>query len=154
MGDNNRYIEVTLGKLWARLNEFDVGSIDTNPGGGGDTFVIFAPKGVGTYTVQTESATQWPNTSYNNAGTLTTMTSNRYAVLWFYLTTDGTLNMLYGSNQYTTVVGAENEGTPSALPSCLEYGGILIGRLIFQKGATTAEEVQSVLDYAVQLYED
>jgi len=81
-----------------------------------------------------------------NTTSLVEVGNNDYGVLWFYLTTNGDLNMIYHDSEYNTASQAENASPPSSLPTCLEYGGILLGRLIFEGTADVAIEVQSAFD--------
>ena len=87
--------------------------------------------------------TQWPNTQYdNNTGTLATMTANYYAVL---CSTDinGTILMKYGTAQYANASLADSEMAPETLPNRISASGKMIGKIIFQKSATTATAAAS-----------
>lgn len=134
----NRYIEVTSGELYLALQEYDISAIDTDPGGGADTFDTY----YGSWT-KTTGVSQWPNTQYDNAGSLTTMTNNWYANLWWYLDTDGGLGMVYGTSQYANLASALLEDAPSSVPERFSKHGILIGKLTFKKSATSAETLAS-----------
>lgn len=136
-----RYITVSTGKLWDRLSEFPISAMDTTPAG--DTFDRYLTDGTGGHTKQS-AQTQWDNTQYDNAGTLTTLTNNRYAVQWFYLELDDALVSMYGTAQYTSLANAENESPPSDIPDRLIHQSTLIGRLIFKKNDATAQAIETV----------
>ena len=141
--DNNRNIIVSTGAVWDRLTKFIIPAFDSS---GSDAFDAFHFDG-GTF--QTEfGRTTWPNTQFNDVTSgLVTMTNNRYAVLWFYLDTDGSIDMVYGTAQYNSEAAAEDEGEPS-VPNVITAQGLLIGRLIFQKSATIAALVEIAFETA------
>jgi hypothetical protein len=134
-------ITMTAGTLWSGLTQYPVSALDTNVAGSFDRYYRDFPTGW----VKEAAQTDWPNEEYDDgSGALATMTNNRYAVLWFYLETDGEVVMLYGRDQYTTAALAEAEGVPATVPDRLAVHGILIGRLIFKKSAAAATEISSV----------
>ena len=130
-GDANRDITMTAGVIWWGRTDYTADAIDTS---GVDTFFTYSSSGQ-----EDAVASQWPNTQYDNAGTLTTMTNNRWANLFFWLEPDGHLIMVYGRSEFTTEAQAENEGVPSSsLPSRISETGMLAGRFTFQKSANSA----------------
>lgn len=134
-----RNITVTAGQAFFKSNEITFSAIDTS---GADTF--------DTYVGATQDATaqtQWDNANYNNGGVKTALTVNRYGVLWIYATPDGNISLLYGSSNEAIMADAEAEAIPTTLPKKLEYHGILLGRIIFQEGASsgTFESVTEVI---------
>lgn len=130
-GDANRDVTLTAGQLeWGRT-PYPFSAIDTS---GVDTFFTYSASGQ-----EDAVASQWPNTQYDSAGTLTTMNNNRWANLFFWLEPDGHLIMVYGRSEFTTEAQAENEGVPSSsLPSRITETGLLAGRFTFQKSANSA----------------
>ena len=136
-----RRVVVTAGALWHGLTSFTIGALDTDPGGAADTFDTYSAGGS-----EATGVAAWPNTQYDNAGTLTNMTTNRWANLWWYLELDGELVMVYGTNQYTSAALAGEEAAPSTLPNRLQVHAVLAARFIFQKSAATAEEILSAFD--------
>ncbi len=135
-GDDNQNITVSAGSLWISLNKNSIDAIDTS---GTDTFDRY-------YTGWVKQADQtiWDNTNWDNAGSLDVINNNWWSTQYFYLETDGGLVSLYGQAQYATQAMAENDPLPTSVPDRLEQHGILIGRIIFQKGTTIPEEVESV----------
>jgi hypothetical protein len=151
LGDTGtRNVTLTAGKLWTRLNEHDVSAKDTSDG---DTFVKFRPNGVDSWTVSSQTATQWSNLHYNNDGVLTAHTNNRYGVVWFYIlpkNNDGELAMLYGDVNSTSSADAENATPPASPPGCIREGGLLVGRIVYREGVDTPIEVQSAFSTTFQ----
>lgn len=140
-----RNVAVTVGGLLARMSEFTTSAIDTSASG---TFDGYYRDGASGWTVQ-RSSTQWNNTQYDDGdGTLGSITALSYSSRWFYLMTDGTLAMLYGRAEYTTLAGALNDGVPSSAPDRITYGGILIGRFIIQASGSTPSVTQSAFGTA------
>ncbi|KKK75164.1 hypothetical protein LCGC14_2876490, partial [marine sediment metagenome] len=136
-----RKVTLTAGALWSGLTTYPIAALDTNVAGSFDRYYRDFPTGF----VKEAAQTDWPNTEYDDgSGALVTMTNNRYAVLWFYLETDGDLVMLYGRNQYTTAAGAENESVPATVPDRITAHGMLIGRLVYQKSGAAATSIDSV----------
>ncbi|KKL09705.1 hypothetical protein LCGC14_2563190, partial [marine sediment metagenome] len=141
--DDNQNILVTAGAIWDRLKSFTIPAHDTS---GSDVFDAFYFDGGAWLT--DFSRTTWPNTQYNDITSgLVTMGNNKYAVLWFYLDTDGSIDMVYGTAQYTSEAAAEDEPEPSS-PDVIIAQGLLIGRLIFQKSATIAALVEVAFETA------
>ena len=140
----SRFVTVSTGVIWSRLNKFTISAIDTDTGGAADTFETYKHVS-GTFTLTT-GVTTWPNTHYDDGTDLVLMDSNKYANLWFYLDSDGDLVMLYGTAQYNKSTLAELESPPSTIPLRVSTHSFLIGRMIFKKSASAAVEINSVFD--------
>ena len=135
-GDANRDVTVTAGSLWWGRTEYPIAAFDTS---GADTFDTYSAGGQ-----EATGASQWPNTQYDNAGTLTTMTNNRWAVLWWYIEPDGHIVMLYGRDQYVTEGQAEEEAEPtSSIPIRLSAASVIAAKFIFKKGEDIAAKVET-----------
>ena len=132
----SRNVTMSAGTLWERLTSFDLSAIDTSGAGTFDTYC-------GTTKNETATST-WDNLNYCNAGSLTALANNRYAVLWFYIELDGGLIMQYGTAQYVSEAGAEAEGVPATITDRALVQSKLIGRFIFQESGSTAESIESV----------
>lgn len=142
-----RNITLTAGKLWRRLNSFTIAALDTSAS---STFYSYYRDGLGGFTRLT-GQTQWPNTQYDDGtGTLATLSANRWAVLWFYVESEGHLSLLYGRGQYTGQASAEQEAAPATLPTGFSDEALLIGRLTFQNGAATAANIVSAFTATFQ----
>ncbi len=144
-GDANRRITVTAGSIWNRLTESAIGAIDTDPGGAADTFDIYYKDGGAGFT-RVVNQTQWDMDSYDDdSGVLATLSSaNKRGVIWFYMEFDGALVAQYGRAEHNTMAAAENEPAPDTAPDRISEHAMLIGRIIFQKNVTPAEQVDTV----------
>lgn len=126
-----RNVTLTTGYLWLGRTSYLIPALDTSITG---SFATYSASGL-----EAASATQWPNTQYDNAGTLTTMTNNRWAILWFYIEPNGNVSMIYGRAEYITEALAEEEAVPStSIPNKIATAGIIAARYVFQKLAGTA----------------
>ncbi|KKM60797.1 hypothetical protein LCGC14_1538220 [marine sediment metagenome] len=134
--DVNRFVTVTAGQLeWGRTS-YPIPAFDTS---GADTFDTYSAGGQ-----EATGVSSWPNTQYDNAGTLTTMTNNRWAVLWWYIEPDGHIVMLYGRNQYVTEGQAEDEGEPAdSIPPRLAAASVIASKFIFQKSNNTTTKIET-----------
>ena len=137
-GDANRDVTMTTGQLeWGRTS-YTMSAFDTS---GADTFFTYSAGGQ-----EDAAASGWPNAQYDNAGTLTTMTNNRWANLFFWLEPNDNIIMVYGRAEFVSQAGAEAEGVPSSsLPTRISATGLLATRLTFQKSANTAT-IESAFD--------
>lgn len=138
-----RNITVSAGTLWDRLNRFAISAIDTS---GADTFDIYFRDGSSGF-IKISATSSWDNIRYDdNSGTLATLGANKYAVQWFYIELDGELVSMYGQTQFNNSASAESESPPSSTPNRLSAHGKLIGRIIFKKGQSTTEAIESIFD--------
>ena len=135
-GDANRDVTITEGQLeWGRTS-YPIPAFDTS---GADTFDTYSAGGV-----EATGVSAWPNTQYDNAGTLTTMTNNRWAVLWWYIEPDGHTVMLYGRAQYVTEGQAEDEEQPaSSIPNRLSSASVIASKFIFKKSENIAVKIET-----------
>ena len=129
--DVNRDISVSAGTMWWGRTEYPFTSFDTS---GADVMQTYSISGQ-----ESSTATQWPNEQYDNAGTLTTMTNNRWANLFFYVIPNNGVIIIYGRSEFTSEALAAEEGVPStSLPTKITETGLLIARLTFQKSSNIA----------------
>lgn len=138
-----RNITLTTGNVWQKLTKFTIPALNTAVSGSFDAYYRDGASGF----TKVSSLTQWDNLKFdNNTGTLATLGSNKFGVLWFYLEPDdGMLVMVYGRGEYAGAAAAEGESPPATLPSRLVEGGKLLSRLIFQKSAATSSSIASAL---------
>jgi len=137
-----RNITISAGAVWDRLNRYAIPDIDTSAA---DTFSAYYMDGSSGFT-KVSNLTQWPNTQYDDGdGDLATMTDGYYATLWFYLDTNGDVSMVYGMGEHATAALADAEHAPMNvhLPNRLAVFGKLIGKIVYQKGASTAADISS-----------
>lgn len=135
-----RNVSVTAGQLLSKLEEFPISAIDTSSS---SRFDSYYRDGSGGWNKQ-PSQSQWNNTVYDNgAGGFTSISLLAYSNRWFYLMTDGSLAMVYGQADYTSLATALAESPPSSLPQRITEMGILIGRITAQQGTNTPAAVQT-----------
>ena len=134
--DANRDVTITEGQLeWGRTS-YPISAFDTS---GADTFDTYSAGGQ-----EATGVSAWPNEQYDNAGTLTTMINNRWAVLWWYIEPDGHIVMLYGRDQYVTEGQAEEEEQPSSsIPNRLSSASVIASKFIFQKSSNIATKIET-----------
>ncbi len=135
--DNNMDVTLTAGKLWSRLNEFEISAIDTSAAG---TFILYYRGGGGWVR---EIRTEWNNESWDNAGTIASLSANRYSNQYFYIDLEGELLSVLGQAEYTALATAEAEGVPSAVPDAVSEHALIVGRIIRQDNQTIATSVES-----------
>jgi len=134
---------LTQGKVWARLNEFDITAKDCS---GADNFTSFYRDGSGSW-IKKGDFSQWNNTHYDdNSGTLQPMDNNKYANIWVFVQIDnsgGRLMLIYPQNQYVSSAQAEAEEVPF-FPASWYKHGVLLGRILFKESVDIPIQVQSV----------
>ena len=125
-----RNVTLSAGNIFDGFRKFAIPSLDTSVAGTFDSYLGA--------TLDTAGETQWDNTNYNNGGSKTAMTVNRWtARYWFMEPNDGNVVMVYGEAQYATQAQAEADTIPGTLPDRLVVQGMLLARTIFQNGAGT-----------------
>lgn len=139
-----RNITITGGDIWQKLTVFTFTAFNTAVSG---SFSAYYRNGVGGFT-KVATLTQWPNTQYDDGtGTLATLGTNKYGTLWFYIEPDDSdVVMIYGRGEYSNQAAAETEPPPPSVPNRMVEGGMLVGRMIFQKSATTASSISSAFN--------
>lgn len=133
-----RLVTTTAGTVWYGGVSLDLPSAisSTDP-----TFLWSHSGGSWIYT----SVTQYNNTQYDNGTNLVTLTNNRYAVIWVYrgvYTSSNSINMVLGTGDYS-LTQAQDSVVPS-LPSFVATTNVLVGRIIVQKSASTATQIDIV----------
>jgi hypothetical protein len=137
-----RNLSMSPCEFYDGLNEFPITIKNTSTG---DTFDAY----YGSFT-KIAAQTQWDNQNYDNAGTLTALSANRYGVHWLYIEMDDSFALVYGQGNYTTISDAEAALPPASLPLRLSLGSRLAAKLIFQKGAASAIQIESAFDTQFQ----
>lgn len=130
-----RNLDMTAGTIWARLNDYAIAARSST------TVPMYrvTPTGGTPPLSFTPGVTQWPNTEYLSGTTLTTMTNNRWANLWVFVNIGtGAWGFAHGTAQYLNSAAAALEQVPSYLTQNFLRQNLLVGRLIFEKNATTA----------------
>ena len=135
-----RNLEVTTGVTWLRGVRSVFSGLDTSVSGTFDRYYRDSPSGW----IVEAGETQVPNDNYDDgSGTLAPLTNNRYGVRWFYLGPSSGIVMVYGRGNYTSLSLAEAETPPPDLPLRLQVGSLLLGRMVYLKGAASASSVST-----------
>lgn len=130
-----RNLDMTTGIVWSRLNDYTIAarSSTTVP------MIRVTPTGGTPPLSFTTGFTQWPNDQYLSGTTLTTMTNNRWANLWVFVNiATGAWGFAHGTDEYLNSSQAAQEAVPPYLTANFLRQNILVGRLLFEKNATTA----------------
>lgn len=83
----------------------------------------------------------YPNTKYDNgSGTLADLTNTHYGVIWVWKSAGNPIEMytILGDQSYATLDLAKTSKVPSNTPEKVSLGSFLVGRIIYQKGSTSA----------------
>jgi len=133
---------MTAGSIWGRLIEHAMPSFDSSVG---DTFDTYYRDGADGYS-EIPDQTQYNVTHYDDgSGTLKPLGNNQYAVIWVWANIGSQeIAIMYPQAQYPNVATAEAEEIPNTFPAIWYKQGIIIGRIIIQKGQDAPVEVQSV----------
>ena len=85
------------------------------------------------------------NSQYQGASSFSTLTDTYWTINWIYrgIEDQDHLYTILGTSEYPTLVLAQSAGTPSSIPDIIQDHAVLIGRVIIQKGTTTAITVES-----------
>lgn len=130
-----RQATLTAGVAWARLNDYPI----TAKNSGTQTLIGIRPNPAAPPPLLFDlGLTQWPNTQYMSGTTLTTMTNNRWAVLWFFVNIGtNAWGFAYGTAEYNNSAQAAQEGIPSYLTENFLANNLLVGRFLFEKSNNT-----------------
>lgn len=136
-----RQVAVTAGVWYVGANKLSFGAIDSSATNF-DHYYYYT----GAAWTETAATGTIDNTNYNNvASGLAELTANRYGVHWVYQCFEGEISVVYGQGDYT-LSQAEASKVPSSIPDYLVKFGVLIGRIIIKKSASSFASVESVYD--------
>lgn len=134
-----RVINISSGALWAGANLVALDSISsTSPE------IHFYYHVAGQWT--RSSISQYNNTQYDNGTNLVTLSNDRYAVNWVYRSVDevGAIYVLLGRGDYN-LLEAQSSAEPTK-PAEIATQAVLVGRIIVQRDAATATQINRVVD--------
>jgi len=133
-----RVIDITAGVLWYGCTYFSKLAVNSS-----SNQAYFYSHSAGAWTKSSVSV--YNNTQYDNGTDLATLSSGRYAVNWVYRIVDGDglpgIAFILGSGNYT-LSQAQASSVP-AVPPMISQMAILVGRIIVQKNAVTATQIDS-----------
>ncbi len=136
--DNNRTIYITGGKLWNGANQLTIPAFDSSV-----NQTLFVVHVAGSTTPVT-GETQWNNIQYDNGTDLVELGNNRWGVNWIYRMADeydehiAILLHNVELHDETAAILAQPPD-PSTTPPGIRSNGILVGKIIFEKSATTGQ---------------
>lgn len=137
-------VTVSAGIAFSNYDKLTFSDFNTNTG---SNFTYWYRNGSGGWT-QVLSQTNIDNANYDDGdGTLGALSAGDYGVHWVYMLTDGTVHIQYGQASYTSIANARNSTVPATQPPVFASMGILIGRLIILRNATTIYEASSAFSY-------
>lgn len=136
----NRKIALTAGTFVTGVKPVLTSAFDTNVAST-FTYVYYN----GTNYTRTTVQTDINNTNYINAGVSTTMTNNRFRTDFVYLLMSQSpqLWVVQGDAQHANLAAAKLATIPANLPPELVGLGLVVGRVIIEKSATTLADVAS-----------
>ncbi len=134
-----RTISVSSGQLWAGANIIDLDSITS-----ASPETHFYYHSTGNWARGTLS--QYNNTQYDNGTNLVTLTNNKYAVNWVYRSVQqaGSIYIVLGNGDYSLIEAQSSKEPPK--PVEISTQAILVGRIIVLKNASTATQIDRVID--------
>ncbi|HBT75040.1 TPA: hypothetical protein DEB29_03510 [Candidatus Wolfebacteria bacterium] len=133
-----RTVTVTAGNVWNGAHQAVLGAFTSAT----DELELYAHV-AGVWTKS--DITQYDNTQYDNGTALATLTAGRYAVNWVFRAVNSNQQECYivlGTGDYT-LVQAQQSTVPTSLPAEITSSSILVGRIIVQKSASSATEIDS-----------
>jgi hypothetical protein len=140
---SGRYLLMSAGEIYDGFTEYDIPSFDSS---GSDRFDVYYRNGSGGWTGVVAQA-QWDNANWDDGtGVLSTLTNNQWSMHWIYLEADGDIVLLYGQGEYASEAAASVVSPPSVIPSRISSHGRLLGRILYQEGASSAELITNVWD--------
>lgn len=131
-----RYVTISSGVVWVGANRRTPAAINTSV----DNITFYYHVG-GNWT--TSTINQYNNTQYDNGTNLVTLTNDRYAVNYVYRSVDQhkDVYIVLGSGDYTLTQAQASQ--PQSIPSLISNTSILVGRIIVQKNASSATQIDS-----------
>ncbi len=134
-----RVINITSGEVWAGANLIALNSIDSSSP---EVHFYYHVGGVWTR----GNLSQYNNAQYDNGTNLVTLTNNKYAVNWVYRSVEqtGAIYVLLGTGDYS-LLEAQASAEP-VKPTEISTQAVLVGRIIVQKSASTATQIDRVVD--------
>ena len=137
-----RRVIVSAGTILSRMSEFGISAINTTVAGSG-TFTNYYRDGAGGWNKELAQV-QWDSANYDDgSGTLAAIPALQYSSKWVYVMADSSLAILYGQDVDPAPAIIFDESPPSSVPDKILYEGILIGRYVFQAGASAATRVET-----------
>jgi len=85
----------------------------------------------------------YENLRYDNGTTLVALTNNRYTINWVFRNlSENEIDIIVGTGDYNSIASAQASSLP-VIPQELQFFYIPVGRIIIQKGATSASVIET-----------
>lgn len=142
--DGSRYIHVSDSHVYAGTTEVQISSFTSLT----DRITEFYHTSSSWAFPETMSGYQIDNLHFDNGTDLTVANNNKYLCRWIYRTIgdDKEVFVRIGVGEYNSIGDAQKELEPVS-PSIVKEHGMLIGRIIIQKGSSTTL-VNSIFEFA------
>lgn len=143
-GGTYRYVTCGSGIIWVGAVRYDLLATDSRTDTSPDGIIYFARTG-GSWVQST--VRQYNNTQYSDGTNTQTLNNNEYGVCWLYRGVEDPkhLYMVLGNGSYTLQQAIASQ-QPASLPAKITSHGLLVGRVIVQKNANTATQVDSAFE--------
>lgn len=135
-----RNVDVTAGKVWIGANGISLNQILS-----ATTPIRYYKRNAGAW--ELELINQYNNSEYSDGTNTLPLGNNKYAVNWFYRGIEEAdhLVMVLGSGNYS-LIEAQSSQPPANLPAIIGSHYVLVGRIIVEKNASTAIQIDSAFD--------
>ena len=147
----NLKLQTTEGKFWMGINPVTTAAKNTNASPTPDTFIVWYRSATpGSWKEVAAASTIVVDRWDDNTGTInTTVQTSRYTIQWLYIMYDGSLNIVLGyktgdTTTSTFTLAEAQAAVPKSVPPIISKFGVLIGKLIFSKAATSITEIQEL----------
>lgn len=142
-----RTFTISEGKIWYGSNRVTLDVFNSNI----NDVDFYYLSGNTWYEIDYEGEYLYNNSQYNSSSGLTGLTDSYFNINWIYrFDSDNTngVGTFLSTEEYSTIDLAKAVTIPSNIPNHIRYMGILVGRIIVQKSASTAY-IQSAFDVAL-----
>jgi uncharacterized protein YbjQ (UPF0145 family) len=96
---------------------------------------------------------QYDTLHYQGVSGKEVLSDGKFGVIWVYrkmVTTDPVgvvTGYVFGTQEYNNLGDALESQPPTSIPEPIYQMGVLVGRIVFEKGASSAEEIDSAFEY-------
>ena len=139
--NGSRNAIISAGKVYYGLTNFSVDAADSSV----DLMILCVETSPGVWTLT--QITTLNNTQYNGPAGLANLTAGRYAVNFVYRGIENPKHIYYVLGRANATLNqAVAEQPPATLPFIISSHAILTGRVIYQNGSNTPQQLQSAYD--------
>ena len=143
-------IAVTAGAFYMMIVKVSHSGFDTSIAGTANenVFKLHYRDGLGGWTSVADQKIVDTTTYDGDTGTPVTLDNNKFGVTWFYICNNSPsmLCAVMGQSQYANLAEAQAATPPEDLPPIVEGLGALVGFVVYEKSATSFDDVLSSFD--------